>query len=70
MDLKPISRDLFGNLVIGDVIGVIDDKPVENADELLEALEAHQANDMVNLTVLRGKKQTRKRLAVKLAVPD
>ena len=68
--LKPFARDVFGNVVIGDVIVAIDDRPIENTDELFEALEAHQPGDMVVLTVLRGKKQIRQRLTVKLASPD
>ncbi|MBI3478765.1 MAG: trypsin-like peptidase domain-containing protein [Nitrosomonadales bacterium] len=65
--LQPLSRDVFGNIVIGDVIIAIDDKPIANSDELLESLESRLAGDTVSLTVLRGKKQTRKHLAVKLA---
>ena len=68
--LKPFARDVFGNIVIGDIIVAIDDRPVENTDELFEALEAHQPGDMVVLTVLRGKKQLRQHLTVKLASPD
>lgn len=68
--LKPFTRDVFGNIVIGDVIIAIDDRAIENMDELFEALEAHQPGDVVILTVLRGKKQVRQRMKVKLASPD
>lgn len=68
--LKPFARDVFGNIVIGDVIVAIDNRPVDNTDDLLEALEAHQPGDTVSLTVLRGKKQVKQRLTVKLASPD
>lgn len=66
--LKPFTRDALGNIVAGDVIVAIDDKPVDDMDELFEALEAHQAGDTINLTLLRGKKQVKQR--VKLASPD
>lgn len=68
--LKPFSRNSFGNIVIGDVIIAIDDRAVENVDELFEVLETHQPGDTVVLTILRGKKQVRQRLKVKLASPD
>lgn len=68
--LKPFLRDAHGNIVIGDVIVAIDNRPIENIDDLFETLEAHQAGDTVNLTVLRGKKQVRQRLTVRLASPE
>ena len=68
--LKPFFRNSFGNIVIGDVIVAIDDRTVENIDELFEILEGHQPGDKVILTVLRGKKQVRQRLTMKLASPD
>ena len=34
--LKPFTRDAFGNIVIGDVIVAIADRPVDNTDELYE----------------------------------
>jgi S1-C subfamily serine protease len=68
--LKPFYRDSSGNVVVGDVIVAIDSRPVENIDDLFEALEAHQSGDTISLTVLRGKKQVRQRLTVKLASPD
>ena len=68
--LKPFYRNSFGNIVVGDVIVAIDDRAVENTDDLFEAFEEHQPGDRVVLTVLRGKKQVRQRLTVKLASPD
>ena len=68
--LKPFTRDAFGSIVIGDVIVALDDRPVDNLDELFESLEAHQAGDTVSLTVLRGKKQVRQKLTVKLVSPE
>ena len=68
--LKPFTRDAFGSIVIGDVIIALDDRPVTNIDELFESLEAHQAGDTISLTVLRGKKQVRQKLVVKLASPE
>jgi S1-C subfamily serine protease len=68
--LKPFYRNSSGNIVIGDVIVAIDDRAIENVDELFEVLETHQPGDTVVLTVLRGKKQVRQRLKAKLASPD
>jgi S1-C subfamily serine protease len=68
--LKPFYRNPSGKIVFGDVIVAIDDRPVNNVDELFEVLEARQPGDTVSLTVLRGKKQVRQRLTVKLASPD
>lgn len=67
--LKPYYRNSFGNIVYGDVIVAIDGRPVRNTDDLFEALEARQAGDTVSLMVLRGKKQVRQRLTIKLASP-
>lgn len=68
--LKPFYRNSSGKIVFGDVIVAIDNRVVDNTDDLFEALEAHQPGDTVSLTVLRGKKQVRQRLTVKLASPD
>lgn len=68
--IKPFTRDTFGNIVIGDVIIAINDRTVNNLDELFEALEMHQAGDKINLTLLRGKKQVRQRLTLRLDAPD
>ena len=68
--MKPFTRDVFGNIVAGDIIIAIDNRPVNNMDELFEALEARQPGDVISLTVLRGKKQVRQHLTVKLASPD
>lgn len=68
--LKPFTWDEFGNIVFGDIIIAFDGRPVANIDELFESLEAHQAGDTITLTVLRGKKQVRQRLTVKLASPN
>lgn len=68
--LKPFYRNSFGDIVFGDVIVEIDDRSIDDVDELLEFLETRQPGDTVALTVLRGKKQVRQRLKVKLASPD
>lgn len=68
--LRPFYRNSFGDIVIGDVIIAIDNRPIEEVDELLEFLETRQPGDTVTLTVLRGKKQVRQRLTVRLASPD
>lgn len=68
--LQPFYRNSFGNIVIGDVIVAIDSRPIKDVDELFEYLETRQAGDTVVLTVLRGKKQVKRRISVKLASPD
>jgi len=68
--LKPFMKDSRGNIVFGDVVIAFDNKPIENIDDLFDALESHQPGDTVKLTVLRGKKQVRQRLTIKLASPD
>ena len=68
--LKPFFRDSLGNIVFGDVIIAIENRAIENTDDLFEALEARQPGDTISLTVMRGKRQVRQRLTVKLASPD
>jgi S1-C subfamily serine protease len=66
--LVPFSRSRDGSIVPGDVITAVDDAPVENLDEMLNALERLQPGDRSTLTLWRGGK-TRKQ-AVTLVESD
>ena len=56
-----------GSLVGGDVIVALDGKPISSFDELLTALEQHQAGDTVTLSIVREKK--RREQPVRLGLP-
>jgi S1-C subfamily serine protease len=66
--LRGLHRDEQGQFHLGDVILALDDKPIRSVNDLLDALEAHQAGDQVRLTILRkGEKQ---QVEVRLAEID
>jgi S1-C subfamily serine protease len=46
-----------GELVLGDIIQGVDGKPVTNAKDLLEQLDAKRVGDKVAVDVLRGRQQ-------------
>ncbi len=50
------SKLINGDLVLGDVITSIDNKPVENVNDFLDLIEQHKINDTVILGILRGGK--------------
>ncbi|MCA0243736.1 MAG: trypsin-like peptidase domain-containing protein [Proteobacteria bacterium] len=66
--LQPFRRGNRGEIVAGDVITAINDKPVGDFDELLAALEQFQPGDSVTLTLWRAG-QTRKQ-PLQLAKPE
>jgi S1-C subfamily serine protease len=43
-----------GNIVIGDIIAAIDDRPIESFQELVNALDAREFGDRITLTVVRN----------------
>ena len=49
-------RGSRGEVVLGDIITRIGDKPVRSNDDYLNALEAHEAGDEITITSLRGDK--------------
>lgn len=53
--LRPTTRDEWGRVVLGDVIEAVDGKPVNSADDIANALEAHKIGDRVSVTVRRDK---------------
>jgi S1-C subfamily serine protease len=59
--LRGVSEDDQGQIVVGDVILAIDDKPIKAGKELFSVLEQYKAGDTVTVTFLRdGKKQQTK----------
>ena len=52
--LKPAQSNGGRRVTIGDVIVAIDGKPVKSSNELISALDKHEAGDKVTLTVRRG----------------
>ncbi|WOL20286.1 protease Do-like 8, chloroplastic isoform X2 [Canna indica] len=52
--LLPTTRGLAGNIVLGDVIVAVDDKPVRSRAELLKVLDEYNVGDTVLLKIQRG----------------
>jgi S1-C subfamily serine protease len=46
--------DEDGNLILGDVITAIDDKPVQKVKDLFDILGDHKVHDKVKLTIIRN----------------
>jgi S1-C subfamily serine protease len=63
--LKGVRRDPRGNVVFGDIIVKLGDQPIVTNDDLLSALEAHKAGDVVVIETIRqeGRKSFRVRLS-------
>lgn len=51
------SKLVNGDLVLGDVITSVDNKPVEDLNDFLDIIEQHQINDTVILGIVRSGKQ-------------
>nr|XP_043615303.1 protease Do-like 8, chloroplastic isoform X1 [Erigeron canadensis] len=52
--LLPTTRGFAGNIVLGDIIVAVDDKPVRNKAEFLKALDDYNVGDKVILKIQRG----------------
>jgi S1-C subfamily serine protease len=65
--IRPFRRAPDGSLVVGDVIVALNGKAVASFDELLNALEQHQAGDTVTLSIVRGDKRLEQ--PVRLGLP-
>ncbi|MFI2813126.1 MULTISPECIES: S1C family serine protease [Microbulbifer] len=66
--LRGVFRTERGGWQLGDVIIAVDDDPVRNYDDLLNALEKHRAGDQVRLEFLRdGREQ---QAYITLAAPE
>ncbi len=55
--LRPTYRDVFGDIVLGDVVVGLDTRPVRSTGELLAALDERRAGDRVRVDVLRDGKR-------------
>lgn len=55
--LRATQRDSYGNVLYGDIIISLDDKPIKDNDELVEYFDDKNAGDKVNIKFLRGKKE-------------
>uniref|UniRef100_A0A9I9DRC5 PDZ domain-containing protein n=1 Tax=Cucumis melo TaxID=3656 RepID=A0A9I9DRC5_CUCME len=52
--LLPTTRGFAGNIVLGDIIAAIDNKPVKNKAELYKLLDEYNAGDKIILKIKRG----------------
>jgi len=50
------SKLINGDLVLGDVITSIDNKPIENVNDFLDIIEQHKINDTIMLGIIRAGK--------------
>lgn len=66
--LRGVRRNAQGEFLLGDIIIGINEKTVENSDDLLGELERHKPGDVVTLTTLRGREQ--QKFEVELAPPQ
>jgi S1-C subfamily serine protease len=64
--IRPFMRASDGGLVVGDVIVALNGKPISSFDELLNALEQHQAGDTVILSLVRGDKHLEQKIRLSL----
>ncbi|GIL66100.1 hypothetical protein Vafri_19704 [Volvox africanus] len=56
--LRPTHRDIFGDLVLGDVVVGLDGKAVRSSADVYDILDDHRVGDRVKLDVVRDGKQT------------
>ena len=61
------TNDL-GDPVLGDIITRIDDRPVNDTDDLLRALSNYKAGDIVRVTLIRDGEEMTAR--VRLSAPE
>ncbi|CAJ1946969.1 unnamed protein product [Sphenostylis stenocarpa] len=52
--LNPTTRGFAGNIVLGDIIVAVNNKPVKNKAELLKTLDEYNVGDKVVLMIQRG----------------
>lgn len=55
--LRPTRRNSFGNVIYGDVIVSVDDRPIKNNEDLLAYFDTKKEGDRVDIKFLRGKKE-------------
>jgi len=69
--LTPTRLRSDGTIVLGDVITGVDGEPVQQAEDLLSAIEEKNAGDVVELTILRrGDAQRVEQVNVRLTTRD
>ncbi|KAJ1700180.1 hypothetical protein LUZ63_008692 [Rhynchospora breviuscula] len=54
--LLPTRRGFAGNIVLGDIITSVDNKPIRSKSDLLKTLDDYNVGDSVNLKLRRGDK--------------
>ncbi|EOY03441.1 Trypsin family protein with PDZ domain [Theobroma cacao] len=52
--LLPTTRGFAGNIILGDIILAVNNKPVKNKGELYKALDDYNVGDKVTLKIQRG----------------
>jgi S1-C subfamily serine protease len=65
--INPFYRDEDGNIVMGDELIAINGSPITSNDELLSALEDHQAGEMITVTILRNGRKLDKSIVLEQA---
>ncbi|MEW5319787.1 MAG: hypothetical protein WDW38_010915 [Sanguina aurantia] len=56
--LRPTHRDIFGDIVLGDIIIGVDGKSVRSSHELYTVLESKRVGDRVRVDIVRDSKST------------
>jgi S1-C subfamily serine protease len=54
--LRGVFRNARGDLLLGDIILAVNDKPVRSNDDFLSVIEAHQPGDQVEIRIKRGER--------------
>ena len=67
-DLRGTHRDIFGNLVVGDIIPALDDHPVNSLADLYSVLDERRAGERVRVDLIRG--ETGKSTSVMLTLGE
>jgi S1-C subfamily serine protease len=62
--LRPTRVDLFGRLLLGDVITSVDQQPVDSANDFLDIIEQKKTTEQAFLTILRGRTKGQVKVAV------
>jgi S1-C subfamily serine protease len=55
--LRPTRRDRSGDIILGDVIIAVNDRPVVKANDLFDILESFKIGDTVTLTIVRDEEE-------------
>ncbi len=55
--LRPTRVDLFGRLLLGDIITFVNNKKIENANDFYDAVERKKEKQKINLTFVRGNRR-------------